>query len=56
MKWKNWERSRRPKTKPWIHRKCSGREGKKASWKARELGEPMQWTLQQQSWVGLFLQ
>ena len=40
MKWSN-----RPKTKPWIHIKHSGREGKEAWWKACDLGEPMQWTL-----------
>ena len=42
---KTWKRNDRPKTKPWIHRKHSDRESKKAWWKACELGEPMQWTL-----------
>ena len=50
VKKKRWnektrKRSNRPKTKLWIHRKQSGREGKLAWWKACELGEPMQWTL-----------
>ena len=53
---KSRKRSRRRKRKPWIYRKRSGKEGKEAWWKACELGEPMQWTLQQQSLFGEFLQ
>ena len=45
MKWKTQKRSSRHKTKPWIHRKRSGRKGKEAWWKVCELGEPMQSTL-----------
>ena len=43
------KRSNISKTKPWIHRKHFGKEGKETWWKAWELEEPMQWTLQEQS-------
>ena len=46
---KGRKRSNRLKTKPWIYRKPSGREGEEARWKACELGQPMEWTLNLES-------
>ena len=46
---KGRKRSNRLKEKPWIYRKPSGREGEEARWKACELGQPMEWTLNLES-------